>query len=106
LGRRRLSVYGMGRFPVTLYKEQWLKLLDMSPEIRSFTANSFRREHAPPRRARALALVLRQILPRALLMQRLQRRSPRLRYGARLARQLESAYRADRAPLWLLVFAS
>jgi len=25
-----VSVYGMGRFPVTLYKEQWLKLLDMS----------------------------------------------------------------------------
>ena len=31
-----LSVYGMGRFPVTLYKEQWLKLLDMSEDIRSF----------------------------------------------------------------------
>lgn len=31
-----LSVYGMGRFPVTLYKEQWLKLLDMSDEIRAF----------------------------------------------------------------------
>ena len=31
-----LSVYGMGRFPVTLYKEQWLKLLDMSDEIRGF----------------------------------------------------------------------
>jgi len=26
----------MGRFPVTLYKEQWLKLLDMSEDIRSF----------------------------------------------------------------------
>jgi hypothetical protein len=25
-----VSVYGMDRFPVTLYKEQWLKLLDMS----------------------------------------------------------------------------
>jgi hypothetical protein len=35
-----LSVYGMGRFPVTLYKEQWLKLLDMSDDIRAFiTAN-------------------------------------------------------------------
>jgi hypothetical protein len=35
-----VSVYGMGRFPVTLYKEQWLKLLDMSDDIRSFiTAN-------------------------------------------------------------------
>ncbi len=31
-----LSVYGLGRFPVTLYKEQWLKLLDMADEIRSF----------------------------------------------------------------------
>ncbi len=31
-----LSVYGLGRFPVTLYKEQWLKLLDMSDEIRNF----------------------------------------------------------------------
>ena len=33
-----LSIYGMGRFPVTLYKEQWLKLLDMADEIRSFIA--------------------------------------------------------------------
>jgi hypothetical protein len=31
-----LSVYGLGRFPVTLYKEQWTKLLDMAEEIRSF----------------------------------------------------------------------
>lgn len=31
-----LSVYGLGRFPVTLYKEQWAKLLDMSDEIRAF----------------------------------------------------------------------
>jgi hypothetical protein len=31
-----LSIYGMGRFPVTLYKEQWLTLLDMSAEIRAF----------------------------------------------------------------------
>jgi hypothetical protein len=35
-----LSVYGMGRFPVTLYKEQWLKLLDMSGEIRAFIAEN------------------------------------------------------------------
>jgi hypothetical protein len=35
-----VSVYGMGRFPVTLYKEHWLKLLEMSDEIRTFiTAN-------------------------------------------------------------------
>ena len=33
-----LSVYGMGRFPITLYKEQWLKLLDMSEQIRAFIA--------------------------------------------------------------------
>jgi len=31
-----LSVYGLGRFPVTLYKEQWLRLLDMTEEIRTF----------------------------------------------------------------------
>jgi hypothetical protein len=35
-----VSIYGMGRFPVTLYKEQWLRLLDMTDEIRAFiTAN-------------------------------------------------------------------
>ena len=31
-----VSVYGLGRFPVTLYKEQWKKLLDMTGEIRNF----------------------------------------------------------------------
>jgi hypothetical protein len=31
-----VSVYGLGRFPVTLYKEQWVKLLDMSDDIRAF----------------------------------------------------------------------
>ena len=31
-----VSVYGLGRFPVTLYKEQWKKLLDMSDDIREF----------------------------------------------------------------------
>ncbi|MGO9262737.1 MAG: hypothetical protein ACLQU1_41635 [Bryobacteraceae bacterium] len=31
-----LSVYGLGRFPVTLYREQWEKLLGMSDEIRRF----------------------------------------------------------------------
>lgn len=35
-----LSVYGMGRFPVTLYKEQWLRLLNMSEEIRAFIAEN------------------------------------------------------------------
>jgi hypothetical protein len=31
-----VSVYGLGRFPVTLYKEQWLRLLGMADEIRMF----------------------------------------------------------------------
>ncbi len=31
-----LSVYGLGRFPVTLYKEQWLRLLAMADDIRGF----------------------------------------------------------------------
>ena len=31
-----VSVYGLGRFPVTLYKEQWAKLLDMTDDIRAF----------------------------------------------------------------------
>ena len=31
-----LSVYGLGRFPVTLYKEQWLKLLGIADEIKGF----------------------------------------------------------------------
>jgi len=31
-----VSVYGLGRFPVTLYKEQWEKLLDISDDIRTF----------------------------------------------------------------------
>ena len=33
-----LSVYGMGRFPITLYKEQWLKLMDMSDAMRAVIA--------------------------------------------------------------------
>ena len=31
-----VSVYGLGRFPVTLYKEQWAKLLGMADEIQAF----------------------------------------------------------------------
>lgn len=31
-----VSLYGMGRFPVTLYKEQWLKLLGFGDEIKKF----------------------------------------------------------------------
>jgi len=37
-----LSVYGLGRFPVTLYKEQWLKLLDMADELRAFIRDNDR----------------------------------------------------------------
>jgi hypothetical protein len=42
-----VSVYGMGRFPITLYKEQWTKLLDMADEIRAFI-----RENEPKLKAR------------------------------------------------------
>ena len=35
-----VSVYGMGRFPVTLYKEQWIKLLEMADDIRAFIRNN------------------------------------------------------------------
>jgi hypothetical protein len=35
-----VSVYGLGRFPMTLYKEQWLRLLDMADEIRAFIADN------------------------------------------------------------------
>ena len=31
-----VSVYGLGRFPVTLYYEQWMRLLDATPELRAF----------------------------------------------------------------------
>ncbi len=33
-----VSIYGLGRFPVTLYKEQWNRLLDMADDIRAFIA--------------------------------------------------------------------
>jgi len=35
-----LSVYGLGRFPVTLYREQWDKLLGMADEIRQFISQN------------------------------------------------------------------
>lgn len=31
-----VSLYGLGRFPVTLYKEQWERLLDQADQIREF----------------------------------------------------------------------
>ena len=35
-----VSVYGLGRFPVTLYYEQWLKLLDREQDLRGFLEES------------------------------------------------------------------
>jgi len=35
-----LSVYGLGRFPVTLYKEQWIRLLAMSDESATSSATT------------------------------------------------------------------
>ncbi len=43
-----VSVYGLGRFPVTLYLEQWTKLLDMADDIRTFI-----REHDADLKAKA-----------------------------------------------------
>ena len=42
-----VSVYGLGRFPVTLYKEQWAKLLGMSDDIREFI-----KQHEPELKSR------------------------------------------------------
>jgi len=38
-----VSVYGLGRFPVTLYKDQWIRLLDTADEIRSFIKENEKR---------------------------------------------------------------
>jgi hypothetical protein len=35
-----LSVYGLGRFPVTLYKSQWLRLLDVADKVRQFMTDN------------------------------------------------------------------
>ena len=43
-----VSVYGLGRFPVTLYKEQWTKLLAMADEIRAFIKENDGRLKAKP----------------------------------------------------------
>lgn len=43
-----VSVYGLGRFPVTLYKEQWTRLLDMTDDIRAFI-----RDHEAELKAKA-----------------------------------------------------
>ena len=43
-----VSVYGLGRFPVTLYKEQWTKLLSMADEIRTFIKENESKLKAKP----------------------------------------------------------
>jgi len=35
-----LSVYGLGRFPVTLYKGQWIRLIEALPSLQVFMANN------------------------------------------------------------------
>ncbi len=35
-----VSVYGLGRFPVTLYKGQWLRLLSMADDIKTFISEN------------------------------------------------------------------
>jgi hypothetical protein len=35
-----VSVYGLGRFPVTLYYEQWVRLLDAAQDLRTFLENN------------------------------------------------------------------
>lgn len=35
-----VSLYGMGRFPVTLYKEQWAKVIEFADEIKKFIADN------------------------------------------------------------------
>ncbi len=43
-----VSVYGLGRFPVTLYKEQWTRLLDMADDIRAFIRENDAKLKAKP----------------------------------------------------------
>jgi len=43
-----VSVYGLGRFPVTLYKEQWQRLLDMADDIRAFIKENDSKLKAKP----------------------------------------------------------
>ena len=43
-----VSVYGLGRFPVTLYKEQWQRLLDMADDIRAFIKENESKLKAKP----------------------------------------------------------
>jgi len=43
-----VSVYGLGRFPVTLYKEQWQRLLEMADDIRTFIKENDAKLKAKP----------------------------------------------------------
>jgi hypothetical protein len=43
-----VSVYGLGRFPVTLYKEQWARVLDTAGEIRAFIKENDAKLKAKP----------------------------------------------------------
>ena len=43
-----VSVYGLGRFPVTLYKEQWARVLDMADDIRAFIKENDSKLKAKP----------------------------------------------------------
>ena len=43
-----VSVYGLGRFPVTLYKEQWARLLDVADDIRAFIKENDSKLKAKP----------------------------------------------------------
>lgn len=43
-----VSVYGLGRFPVTLYKEQWTRLLEMADDIRAFMKENDAKLKAKP----------------------------------------------------------
>jgi hypothetical protein len=43
-----VSVYGLGRFPVTLYKEQWARLLAVADDIRSFIKENDSKLKAKP----------------------------------------------------------
>jgi hypothetical protein len=40
-----VSVYGLGRFPVTLYYEQWVRLLNAEPQLREYLEHERREGH-------------------------------------------------------------
>lgn len=44
-----VSVYGLGRFPVTLYYEQWIRLLDAVPDLRAFLEENKNRLKLKPK---------------------------------------------------------